>query len=115
MSLDRWSLVSLHNVPMHPHACSIRLASFLSSPSVGHLVSMSAIINSFDVPGLCAITRSCSLSVSAILAILSVSNSLFEMLQKWQIPHALCQEVIAKLQLREGRKVVLDLFLGGES
>ena len=38
---------------------------------------MSAMTSSLDVPGRCAMTRSCSLSVSAILATLSVSNSLF--------------------------------------
>ena len=38
-----------------------------------------------------------------------------QMLQKWQIPHKLCAEVVQQLRPREGKDVVLDLFSGGES
>ena len=38
-----------------------------------------------------------------------------QMLQKWQIPHKLCEEVIQQVKQVEGKDVVLDLFSGGES
>ena len=38
-----------------------------------------------------------------------------QMLQKWAIPHKLCEEVVQQLEPRDGKDVVLDLFSGGES
>jgi len=38
------------------------------------------------------------------------------MLQKWQIPHNLCAEVVQAFKQQEGEgDVILDLFSGGES
>ena len=44
---------------------------------------MSEIVRSLDVPGLWAMTKSCSLRVSAILAMRSVSNSLVGFVKDW--------------------------------
>ena len=37
------------------------------------------------------------------------------MLQKWQIPHLLCEEVVSKMKPKNDQKIILDLFSGGES
>ena len=38
-----------------------------------------------------------------------------QMLQKWQIPHLLCEEVVSKMKPKNDQKTILDLFSGGES
>ena len=38
-----------------------------------------------------------------------------QLLQKWQIPHKLCEEVVAKFTPVEGKDVIIDFFSGGES
>ena len=38
-----------------------------------------------------------------------------QMLQKWMIPHKLCEEIVNEMKVREGKDVIIDLFSGGES
>ena len=38
-----------------------------------------------------------------------------QLMQKWKIPHKLCEEVLAEMPARVGQDIVLDLFSGGES